>query len=285
MKTATFKRRLLRKIPVLSDIARTLDALEAENREMRKRLSLPALLARDQYAEAMHSDAKQAAGSLPLPPAALRDWVAGTGDVDWFLESGQLGEQTIVSILARHNIEFDQLDAVLDFGCGCGRVMRHLNHYQAVRLHGTDANSGAVTWCDENLNFAEFGTNLLEPPTRYRPHSFDLVYAFSVFTHLPEPQQTPWMLEIRRILKPGGLLLVTLQGDFYLPQLPEPEKEKYQQGELVVQGVVFAGQTDCSAYHPEAYVREVLARGFEVVDFIPQGALGNPKQDAYLLRA
>ena len=40
----------------------------------------------------------------------------------------------------------------------------------------------------------------------------------------------------------------------------------------------------CGAYHPEIYVRERLARGFQVVEFVPEGAAGNPYQDAYLLR-
>ena len=44
------------------------------------------------------------------------------------------------------------------------------------------------------------------------------------------------------------------------------------------------GQNNCAAFHPETYVRNVLPRDFDVVDFVPQGALGNPKQDAWLLR-
>jgi hypothetical protein len=31
-------------------------------------------------------------------------------------------------------------------------------------------------------------------------------------------------------------------------------------------------------------VRRTLAAGLEVVDFVPEGALGNPRQDVYLLR-
>jgi len=290
MKRVSFKRELLRRIPVLSRVARALDALEeenhalkAENRELRKRIAQPVLLSTSKDVQADPSELSEATG-LPLPPAYLREWVAGTDDLHWFLEGGELGGQTISSILAKHNIELEKLESVLDFGCGCGRVIRHLHLYEAVRLHGTDCNQAAIAWCDENLNFAEFGTNPLEPPTRYRQHSFDLIYAFSVFTHLTESLQAAWMQEMRRILKPQGLLIITVHGDYYLPQITLSEQARYQRGELVVTGEEAVGQNLCAAYHPEPYVRNILAKDFEVVGFFPQGALGNPKQDAYLLR-
>jgi SAM-dependent methyltransferase len=283
MKRVSVKRKLFRKIPVLSRVARALDALEEENRELRKHIPQPVLLSGNKDVQADPSELSDATG-LPLPPASLREWVAGTTDLHWFLEGGKLGAQTILSILAKHNIELEKLESVLDFGCGCGRVIRHLHLYEAVRLHGTDCNQAAIVWCDENLNFAEFGTNRLEPPTRYRRHSFDLIYAFSVFTHLTESLQATWMHEMRRILKPLGLLIITVHGDYYLQHIPLSEQAGYQRGALVVTGEEAVGQNQCLAYHPEPYVRNILAKDFEVVDFFPEGALGNPRQDAYLLR-
>jgi SAM-dependent methyltransferase len=277
----SFKRNLLRGIPILSRIVRKLEALETENHALRQ--LAPVLLSTNPTGQAASAELADAAG-MPLPPATLRHWVAGTDDLPWFLNSGQLGAQTIVSILAKQHIELEQLESILDFGCGCGRVLRHL-HSATVRLHGTDCNRAAIHWCDEKLNFAEFATNHLEPPTRYLPHSFDFIYAFSVYTHLPEALQLAWMREMRRILKPHGLLLITVHGDHYLPQMPLAQKVEYQRGELAVMCAEAVGQNQCNAFHPEAYVRNSLAKDFAVVDFIPRGALGNPEQDAYLLRA
>jgi len=92
------------------------------------------------------------------------------------------------------------------------------------------------------------------------------------------------MQELRRILKPEGLLIVTVHGDHYFPQIPASEQPRYQRGELIVTGQVAAGQNLCSAFHPEAYVRNVLAKDFDVIECRPQGAVGNPLQDVYLLR-
>jgi hypothetical protein len=40
----------------------------------------------------------------------------------------------------------------------------------------------------------------------------------------------------------------------------------------------------CATYHPPAFVRDHLAAGYRVVDFVPEGAKGNPWQDYWLLR-
>lgn len=283
MTRGSLKRRFLRRTPYLSRLAKAIDALEQENRALQKRLS-PMLLAENDATGGESVPAADAHG-VPLPPAQLRDWVAGTDDLNWFLEGGRLGAQTVKTILARHGVVLEQLGSILDFGCGCGRVLRHLRPLESVRIHGTDSNPAAIAWCDRNLDFAEFGTNRLEPPTRYRANSFDCIYAFSVFTHLPEALQLAWMRELRRILKSGGHLIITVHGDHYLSQIGAGSQAKYQRGELVVLGEEAVGQNHCAAFHPPSYVRNILAREYEVLEFIPKGALGNPQQDAYLLRA
>jgi SAM-dependent methyltransferase len=316
---ATWKRRLLRRIPMLSRLAGSLDALEAENRHLQQwadnlwdenrrlkqenqqlheligdhsaenqrlhrllaTLSQPALMGDD----AVQRSSPSGEDGWPLPPPLMRYWVSGTDDPEWFLEGGRLGARTITETLARHGIAFETFDSILDFGCGCGRVLRALNTFRSVRLHGSDCNAAAIAWCNENLGFAQFGTNLLAPPTRYRPHSFDFIYAFSVFSHFSEPLQVPWIEELTRILKPGGLLLISVHGDYYIDRLGEPELARYRSGSLAVIESGKAGSNDCAAFHPQSYVRRVLARGFDVVDFVSEGALGNPRQDVYLLRS
>ena len=52
----------------------------------------------------------------------------------------------------------------------------------------------------------------------------------------------------------------------------------------MVRGGGSAGSNLCSVFHPTKWVRERLARGFTVVDFLPEGAKGNPTQDLYVLQ-
>ena len=136
-----------------------------------------------------------------LPPRRLMVRVAGTADADWFLRSGRAAYDAIAA-----HVPLDALESVLDFGCGCGRVTRYWSDFEGA-VSGSDVNTKAIEWCRDNLGFASFERNALAPPLDFDDESFDLVYALSVFTHLTAELQLAWRDEMRRVLRPGGLLL------------------------------------------------------------------------------
>jgi len=220
---------------------------------------------------------------LPVPPLALIDLVSGQPDIPWFLEGGRRAAASVRDALSGQGVAMESLGALLDFGCGCGRVVRHWSGLPA-RVHGTDIHPRLVEWCRRNLHFARFERNGLEPPLPHRDATFDLVYALSVFTHLPEALQRPWMEEMRRVLVPGGWLLITTHGQSYSGDLVPRERAAFAEGRLVVRESGEAGSNVCGAYHPPAWVRSTLSAGFAVVDFRPEGAAGNPHQDLWVLR-
>jgi len=209
--------------------------------------------------------------------------VAGSPRSVVYLQGGERAARAIWDILAANGIAIADSGRILDFGCGCGRVLRHWKNTLA-EVHGTDYNPALVQWSAENLPFARVRVNEAQPPTSYEPASFDLVYALSVFTHLPRALQLHWMDEFRRILKPGGSLILSLHGEFYLPRLTEEERSAFLAGQLVMRDAGGAGSNLCNAFHPTSWVRDELARGFDVLSFVPEGALGNPRQDLWLLR-
>lgn len=219
----------------------------------------------------------------PLPPGRLMHRVAGTADIGWFRESGARAAECIRAASAAAGQPIEHARAVLDFGCGCGRVIRHWRALPG-RVAGTDLSAGAVRWCRGHLTFAEFAVNRLDPPLAYGAGAFDLAYALSVFTHLDAARQGSWIAELRRVLRPGGLLVLSTHGRRYAADLPPAQAERFLSGELVVTGTAEEGSNVCSAYHPESYVRAVLSAGWEIVAFTPEGALGNPHQDLWVLR-
>jgi SAM-dependent methyltransferase len=133
-----------------------------------------------------------------LPPRRLMVRVAGTADADWFLRSGRAAYDAIAG-----HVPLAEIDSVLDFGCGCGRVTRYWSDF-AGTVSGGDMSTRAVDWCRENLPFARFEVNRLEPPLTFEDESFDLAYALSVFTHLTDELQLAWRDELRRVLRPDG---------------------------------------------------------------------------------
>src|SRR6185295_9883288 len=65
----------------------------------------------------------------------------------------------------------------------------------------------------QNLPGIDFEVGPLFPPTIFPDGAFDLVYGVSVMTHLTRDVQIMWLREIKRILAPDGLALLTFAGD------------------------------------------------------------------------
>ncbi len=276
-------RDLLRFVPGLNRLVRSLDSRERESRLLTEECWRLAAENHRLKAASPHPRVPTAeAEELPLPPEVLRLMVAGTDDALWFVEAGRLAAESLTALLEKHGVSLESA-RVLDFGCGCGRVLRHLRHLPA-ELHGCDSNPVAVEWCAEHLPFARFTVNALESPLDYDAETFDVIYALSVFTHLPARLQSHWVDELRRVLKPGGTLVLSLHGDATVRHLTRAERADYRAGRMVVRGGDLAGTNHCAAFHPPAFVRGAFAGGFEVLELAPEGATGNPPQDAWVLR-
>ncbi len=222
---------------------------------------------------------KGAPDGLPTPPLRYITLVQLSPDIQEYIHHGENVARNIVNVLTKNGLAIDGLN-VLDFGCGCGRMIRHFRG--KAQLFGTDYNHRIIEWCTQNLPFARFNTNSLAPPTRYPEEKFDLIYAISVFTHLPEKLQLAWMKEFRRILKNNGLLLLTTHGEHFLDRLKPNELTRFNSGDLVVRWPAYSGKNLCAAFHPEQYVRSTLSNGYSVLDFVPSGLVN--LQDIFLMR-
>lgn len=221
------------------------------------------------------------AGGLPIPPARLLYSVATTPRATHFLDSGIAAARSLEAALERAGRPFATLDAVLDFGCGCGRVLRHWPR-NGPALFGCDYNPAGIDWLHAHMPWVTAHVNGASPPLPYQDGTFDYIYALSVFTHLPLAAQDAWMAELHRILRPGGLLAFSTLGEKYLGRLTPREREHFERGEPVIRNAELAGSNLCAAYHPRQDVVGRLARGFRQVEFVAEGALGNVYQDLYL---
>ena len=225
--------------------------------------------------------AAPAADGLPVPPAALIVLVGGETSVEAFLRGGKDVVDAMREQLRAGGGDLDACVRILDFGCGCGRVLRHLRDPDRHRqLHGTDYNRRLIRWCRSQLPFATFGVNALQPPLRYADAAFDLVCAFSIFTHLPESLQRAWFDELARVLAPGGFLFLTVHGVGFRHVLDAGEQRAFDAGELVVRHARMAGSNMCSAFHSVACLQRLAAPHFTLASHQP-ARFG---QDAVLLR-
>ena len=98
---------------------------------------------------------------------------------------------------------------VLDFGCGWGRVVRFfLKDVRAENLFGVDIARIGIEACNSTLR-GNFKFISGHSPLDFPDGSLDVIYAWSVFSHLPEALHIEWLNEFSRVVRPGGLLIVS----------------------------------------------------------------------------
>jgi SAM-dependent methyltransferase len=102
---------------------------------------------------------------------------------------------------------------VLDFGCSSGRIVRVLAAAMPdLVLHGCDPIPDAIEWARANLPGIAFERSPEYPPLPYADASFDSVLAVSIWSHFAEGAALDWLAEMRRVVKPGGRLVLTTHG-------------------------------------------------------------------------
>ena len=276
-----------------SQIRRALERIPAP---IRRFATVPAWRAREHRLALKADDAKSVGliererGEWPLPPAKHRVKVVATADPAYFLRSGKAQIELIADMLGRNDVALTASDSALDFGCGCGRMARWWPTVSGARLHGCDYNSELVTWAHENLPFLETRVNELKPPLPYADNAFDFIYALSVFTHLPQELEHAWLIELRRVLAPGGHLFFSVSGSGFTDRLTSEERRRFEAGEAIVHFAEGAGSNLCATYHPPAYVQAQMLDGYKQVAFTQpelqtDGSFRGPlRQDGYLLR-
>jgi ubiquinone/menaquinone biosynthesis C-methylase UbiE len=226
-------------------------------------------------------------GGLIPPPRRLQVRVSGNYN-SRFLDHGELLLSDLNSALSCIGKDLRSFDKVLDFGCGCARLLRAF-HYQATpsqKLYGTDIDTEAIEWCrSKYFKAAEFSLNTETPPTQYEDNLFDLIYGVSVFTHLPEVMQHGWLKELQRIAKPGGYVLLTTNGETHFENVPEECRQAaMEKGFYYYQVGTTKGLPDFYqvTYQMPHYIRDCWSHYFDVID-IKVRALDN-HQDIVLCR-
>ena len=226
-----------------------------------------------------------------LPPDELWEGYGPTGSE--YLESGRRDVDSMLRILEAHS---GAPERVLDFGCAAGRMVRHLPWGPANEYWGVDINARHIRWCQEHMPGINFAVTTTAPHLPFDDGYFDLVYAASVFTHISELADST-LLEIRRVLRPGGLayltvhdlesyeLLFTRYGDeplfADLLALARPFESQHALRGRKVDAFSFGADPLSQVFYDADYLVAKWGRWMDVVAYVPQA---HDHQSAIVLR-
>ena len=157
-----------------------------------------------------------------IPPTPLRHYYGvrnGRYHDDLYLQTGRNDITAMRRILAEDGFAM-MGERILEFGCSAGRMLRHLEaEASANEVWGVDLHSAAIHWAQAHLSPPfHFMTNTTSPHLPFEDGYFGMVFAGSVWTHIGELDDA-WLLEMRRILRPGGRLYLTISDETTLAEV------------------------------------------------------------------
>ncbi len=221
-----------------------------------------------------------------VPPERLAFDAYSAPDWDFYKTSGEMNSRFIADLANDYFTEDIPLTSIYEWGCGPGRVIRHLPAMLSddVSVYGSDYNLETIEWCKNNIPKVNFFINELNPPLLQPENKFDFIFAISVFTHLSEANCLKWAGELHRVLKPKGILLITTAGDdVYYSEMLEVEKREYDEKGVLVKGQYEEGKKMFLTRHAPHYVRDTLLDKFDILKHVPAG-FPIIKQDYWIAR-
>jgi SAM-dependent methyltransferase len=216
-----------------------------------------------------------------IPPGHLLKRVTGSESESFFRASSFQSFRDLWPVACRWR-EPGSIRSMLDWGCGCGRLVNTFLHLSTVRdFNGCDIDSEAVDWCRTHFPLARFAANAPAPPTEYPDNTFDLAVGNSVMTHLTKDLQLAWLDEIRRIIRPGGLCLASVHGDFATSFCRPDPRVRFKLGKEGIfdewKDASLTGVAPSSYYRDtlqtRAYTKKAYERYFEILEYIEGGWL------------
>jgi SAM-dependent methyltransferase len=218
------------------------------------------------------------ASPLPLPPPNLLQRIGPMGEIDpvkVYEDSGRDHRALIESLLPDDWSWAGR--RTLDFGCGVGRIMRQFApEADAAEFWGCDLDRASIDWLKRNLEPPfHFFVSDEEPDLPQEDGFFDLVYAFSVYTHFTD-NWAAWLLEHHRVLKDDGLLLVTFLGEGMTNTLIG---EPWDEDRIGMNPLLYGNSWDQGgpiAFNSEWWIRAHWGRAFEILELRPHDGSDPP---------
>jgi SAM-dependent methyltransferase len=255
-------------------------ARDVENKEV-KFPQLLSLLSEKVVRDLIESD------EMPMPAAGDREGYFEDRHLEYWL-SGYYDALRLME-LSDPTADRTGITRCLDFGGCSGRVMRHIARVPTYEAWLCDINAIYIDWLDEySTREIRAFQNRPYPTLPFEPNTFDFVCAFSVFSHIAEGE-VHWLLELRRIIRPGGALYLTVLDDASweysrtqdwlirsLARGTEDERLRHDiAGDIPVDRYILRYSTsdtyNCNVFYKRSFLERKWLPHFAAAKFIPHG--------------
>ncbi|OGF62952.1 MAG: hypothetical protein A2Y62_04755 [Candidatus Fischerbacteria bacterium RBG_13_37_8] len=208
-----------------------------------------------------------------LPAQYMRFCGKEFKDNEYFLQSACKEAERL-----KNHLGFREGCAILDVGCGFGRLAIGLisAYGDKYQFHGIDVNRRAIDWCTKyitskhpsfsfmhldvrNERYNPLGSqSITDFFTMYKDQSFNIIYLYSVFTHIEKEDVEVYLNEFRRLLTLGGKVFFTAFVQSNVPDMVVNPSD-YKKG--------WHGPLHCVRYSKEYMLKLVAGAGLAVSSF------------------
>ena len=224
--------------------------------------------------------------------ASIRRVVGELGDPQIYMTGGWSLASLCVELIGPIMPKGGRL---LDWGCGPGRLLGPFHSLlPGWECHGCELDATTLAVAERLHPQAKIAPSRVFPELPYPSGSFDAVIGISVMSHMAEPAQHVWLAELRRLLRPGGLAILTTHNLLQAFALSDEggtrawvlrELKRYGLSDCLRDGNLGPhlplGSLYRSVFHTEAHLHTAWGRYFQILRVF-RGAM-ELKQDVWLM--
>ena len=145
----------------------------------------------------------------PFPPPDLMMETSGLQRAQDFAVHGLLIGRPFVEACP---VPLNECESILDFGIGVGRLARMFKGFAGTYV-GVDIDHQNIEWITDNLDYVAAVRTIPRRALPFGNAFFAAAVSVSVFTHMNSADCMFYLSELKRVVKPGGYILVSLQGE------------------------------------------------------------------------
>jgi hypothetical protein len=232
-------------------------AVKGDNKGVTRALRrLPVELFIHLYVDELHADFTALRDWLPSLPSDedQRAW-AGNSGLYLLRQAAAFVEKMMDTYAAGRKVDWDKI-SIADYGCGWGRLMRLLYRYvPADNVTGLDPWDVSLELCRKTRVHGQLALIDYVPKGLPTSGPFDIIFAYSVFTHISAPAQSAVLTAMRNVIARDGLLALTIRPGAYWTSVDYPDEATRQRllTEHVRDGFAFHRHSDDGSERASVY--------------------------------